>query len=93
MFLSGSVLKNILPEVVGRGMGDRMKLPAFIRAHQEELSSKYYRLTKTEKEDLRKSVVNLRQSRIKVIRANPKVLQKDINATFNIMQNEVCTQK
>lgn len=48
---------------------------------------------KTEKEDLRKSVVNLRQSRIKVIRANPKVLQKDINATFNIMQNEVCTQK
>lgn len=69
-----------------------MKLPAFIKAHHAELSSKYYHLTSTEKEDLRKSVVNLRQSRVKVVRANPKVLQKDINATFNIMQNEVCTQ-
>lgn len=69
-----------------------MKLPAFIKAHHAELSSKYYRLMSTEKEDLRKSVVNLRQSRVKVVRANLKVLQKDINATFNIMQNEVCTQ-
>ncbi|KAG2121557.1 hypothetical protein BD769DRAFT_1333829, partial [Suillus cothurnatus] len=29
------------------------------------------------------------QSRVKIVRANPKALQKDVNATFNIMQNEV----
>ncbi|KAG2100425.1 uncharacterized protein F5147DRAFT_560080, partial [Suillus discolor] len=66
-----------------------MKLPAFIKAHQADLSSEYYHLTIGQKEDFRKSVMNLRQSRVKIVRANPKALQKDINATFNIMQNEV----
>ncbi|KAG2108833.1 hypothetical protein BD769DRAFT_1365791, partial [Suillus cothurnatus] len=71
-----------------RGVGERMRLPAFIKAHQAELSSEYYRLTIGQKEALRRSVMNLRQSRVKIVRANPKALQKDVNATFNIMQNE-----
>ncbi|KAG0695960.1 hypothetical protein DFH29DRAFT_1004997 [Suillus ampliporus] len=83
------VRKNLNKYNEGHGTGDRMKLPAFIKAHHAELLSKYYCLMRTEKEDLRKSVVNLRQSCVKVVHANPKVLQKNINATFNIMQNEV----
>ncbi|KAG1884156.1 hypothetical protein F4604DRAFT_1677291 [Suillus subluteus] len=70
------------------GVGERMKLPAFIKAHQADFSSEYYRLTIGQKEDLRKSVMNLHQSHVKIVRANPKALQKDINATFNIMQNK-----
>jgi hypothetical protein len=76
---------------IDRGVGERMRLPAFIKAHQAELSSEYYRLTIGQKEALRRSVMNLRQSRVKIVRANPKALQKDVNATFNIMQNEVST--
>ncbi|KIK33234.1 hypothetical protein CY34DRAFT_18499 [Suillus luteus UH-Slu-Lm8-n1] len=72
----------------GRGVGDRVKLPVFIAEHRAQLTSSYFRLTVADKNRLRDSVETLRQSRIKVARANPKALQKDVNATFNAMQTE-----
>ncbi|KAG1806942.1 hypothetical protein EV424DRAFT_1544032 [Suillus variegatus] len=37
---------------------------------------------------LRENINTYRQSRVKVTRANPKALQKDVNATFKTMQTE-----
>lgn len=70
-------------------MGDRLKLPVFIAEHHTQLTSSYFCLMVADKNCLRDSVETLRQSRIKVARANPKALQKDVNATFNAMQTEV----
>ncbi|KAG2109785.1 hypothetical protein BD769DRAFT_1330411, partial [Suillus cothurnatus] len=72
----------------GRGVGDRLKLPVFITEHRTQLTTRYLRLTAADKDRLRDDVETLCQSRIKVTRANPKALQKDINATFNAMQTE-----
>jgi hypothetical protein len=70
-------------------VGDRLKLPVFIAEHRAQLMSSYFCLTVAEKGRLRDNIEMLRQSRVKVTRANPKALQKDVNATFNAMQTEV----
>ncbi|KAG2142140.1 hypothetical protein BD769DRAFT_1319553, partial [Suillus cothurnatus] len=77
----------------GRGVGDRLKLPVFIAEHHAQLTSSYFRLTVAEKGHLWDNVETLRQSCVKVTHltrhhANPKALQKDVNATFNVMQTE-----
>lgn len=73
----------------GHAPGDRLKLPAFIKAHSSKLTSAYLRLTLVDKNRLRENINTYRQSRVKVTRANPKALQKDVNATFKTMQTEV----
>ncbi|KAG0692669.1 hypothetical protein DFH29DRAFT_766302, partial [Suillus ampliporus] len=73
----------------GRGVGDRLKLPVFITENRTQLMTSYCRLTVADKNRLRDNVKTFRQSRVKVTRANPKALQKDVNATFNAMQTEV----
>lgn len=73
----------------GRVAGARLKLPAFIKAERAQLTSSYLRLTPADKEHLRDNVKALRNSRAKITRANPRALQKDINATFNAMHTEV----
>ncbi|KAG1732924.1 uncharacterized protein EDB91DRAFT_1040140, partial [Suillus paluster] len=73
----------------GRGVGDRLKLPVFITENRTQLMTSYCRLTVADKNHLQDNVETLRQSRVKVTRANPKALQKDVNATFNAMQTEV----
>ncbi|KAG1777258.1 hypothetical protein EV702DRAFT_1101918 [Suillus placidus] len=70
----------------GRGVGDHLKLPMFIAENRAQLTSSYFHLTEADKNRLQSNVETLRQSRIKVTRANPKALQKDVNATFNAMQ-------
>jgi hypothetical protein len=68
---------------------DHLNLPVFITEHRTQLTTCYLCLTAADKDRLRDDVETLRQSRIKVTHANPKALQKDINATFNAMQAEV----
>ncbi|KAG2044042.1 hypothetical protein BDR03DRAFT_1087427 [Suillus americanus] len=66
----------------------RKSMVVFIAEHRAQLTSSYFRLTVAKKDRLWDNVETLRQSRIKVTRANPKALQKDVNATFNAMQTE-----
>ncbi|KAG1719408.1 hypothetical protein EDD22DRAFT_963254 [Suillus occidentalis] len=82
------VKQKLDEENKGRAPGERLKLPAFIKAHSSELTSTYLHLSSADKNRLRENVNTYRQSRVKVTRANPKTLQKDVNATFKTMQTE-----
>ncbi|KAG1745371.1 uncharacterized protein EDB91DRAFT_1017497, partial [Suillus paluster] len=82
------VKQKLDEENEGRAPGDRFKLPAFIKARSSELTSTYLHLTSADKNHLRENINTYRQSHVKVTRANPKTLQKDVNATFKTMQME-----
>ncbi|KAG2744460.1 hypothetical protein P692DRAFT_20745511 [Suillus brevipes Sb2] len=82
------VKQKLDEENKGRAPGERLKLPAFIKAHSSELTSTYLHLSSADKNRLRENVNTYRQSRMKVTRVNPKTLQKDVNATFKTMQTE-----
>jgi hypothetical protein len=90
--LTNKIFGLILMQMKGRAPGERLKLPAFIKAHSSELTSTYLHLSSADKNRLRENVNTYRQSRVKVTRANPKTLQKDVNATFKTMQTEVMAQ-
>ncbi|KAG1764784.1 hypothetical protein EDD22DRAFT_845660 [Suillus occidentalis] len=64
------------------------KLPAFIAAHQAELTEGYCRLSEAIKNDLQCDMNVFRKSRIKIVHLNPKALQKQVNAMFNSMEKE-----
>ncbi|KAG1888654.1 hypothetical protein F4604DRAFT_1529405, partial [Suillus subluteus] len=83
------VRQKLNDENEGRALGDRLKLPAFIKANRTQLVSSYLRLTLADKNRLRENVNELCMSHVKVTCANPKALQKDVNATFKTMQTEV----
>ncbi|KAG1876358.1 hypothetical protein F4604DRAFT_1549845, partial [Suillus subluteus] len=72
-------------------VGQRWKLTTFIAEHGRELTAGYLRLSASEKEKLCCEIHTLRENRIKIVRSNPKALQKQVNAMFNSMANEVCT--
>ncbi|KAG0697417.1 hypothetical protein DFH29DRAFT_1003729 [Suillus ampliporus] len=69
-------------------VGQRWKLTAFIVEHGRELTARYCRLSASEKEKLHREVNTLRENRIKIVRSNPKALQKQVDAMFNNMANE-----
>ncbi|KAG1724502.1 uncharacterized protein EDB91DRAFT_1023471, partial [Suillus paluster] len=72
-------------------VGQQLKLTAFIAEHGRELTAGYCRLSASEKEKLCREVNTLRENRIKIVRSNPKALQKQVDAMFNNMANEVRT--
>ncbi|KAG1879872.1 hypothetical protein F4604DRAFT_1679435 [Suillus subluteus] len=82
------VKQKLDEENKGCAPGDRLKLPAFIKAHSSKLTSTYLHLTLADKNRLRENVNTYRQSHVKITRASPKTLQKDMNATFKTMQTE-----
>ncbi|KAG1726515.1 uncharacterized protein EDB91DRAFT_1086747 [Suillus paluster] len=69
-------------------LDDCWKLPAFIAEHQQDLTAEYVHLSASQKEQLRHHVLNLRKNRIKIVRSNPKALQKQVNAMFESMEQE-----
>jgi hypothetical protein len=87
--LTGKISALILMWVKGCAPGDQLKLTAFIKAHSSKLMSTYLCLTLDEKSCLWENVNTYHQSHVKVTRANPKALQKDVNATFKTMQTKV----
>ncbi|KAG1871674.1 hypothetical protein F4604DRAFT_1582933, partial [Suillus subluteus] len=72
-------------------VGQRWKLTTFIAEYGQELTTGYCRLSVSEKEKLRGKVQNLRENHVKIVRSNPKALQKQVNAMFNNMEKEVRT--
>lgn len=90
--LTNKIFGLILMQMKGRAPGEQLKLPAFIKAHSSELTSTYLHLSSADKNRLRENVNTYCQSHVKVTRANPKTLQKDVNTTFKTMQTEVMAQ-
>ncbi|KAG1758949.1 hypothetical protein EDD22DRAFT_783245, partial [Suillus occidentalis] len=72
-------------------IGEWWKLPAFIAAHQAELTEGYRQLSEATKNDLQCDMNVFCESRIKIVHSNPKALQKQVNAMFNSMEKEVHT--
>ncbi|KAG1784997.1 uncharacterized protein HD556DRAFT_1451162 [Suillus plorans] len=82
------VRQKLNEENEGHVPEDQLKLPAFIKAHSSKLTSAYLCLTLVDKNHLQENINTYHQSRVKVTRANPKALQKDVNATFKTMKTE-----
>jgi hypothetical protein len=51
----------------------------------------YQKLSSGEKKSLAKELNIVREGKINIIRANPKALQHDVNASFAAMEREVRT--
>jgi hypothetical protein len=53
------------------------------------LSHQYQKLSTDEKKSLAKDLELTREERRKICRTNPKAVQKDVDAAFNSMEQEV----
>jgi hypothetical protein len=69
--------------------GQRYRLTEYIRQHKQKLLHDYEKLSRKEKGLLASNIVTVREERMKVVRANPKGVQRDVNATFTNMEHEV----
>ena len=69
--------------------GQRYRLTEYIRQHKQKLLHDYEKLNKKEKSVLANKIVTVREERTKVVRANPKGTQRDVNTTFTNMEHEV----
>ncbi|THH00434.1 hypothetical protein EW026_g2105 [Hermanssonia centrifuga] len=73
--------------------GGRLKLPEFISENAGELKEEYERLTPDEKEEYRERLAILREDRTTTVRANPKAVQAEVQATFgNLKKDHVVAQ-
>ncbi|KIK34543.1 hypothetical protein CY34DRAFT_17646 [Suillus luteus UH-Slu-Lm8-n1] len=88
----GNSIQKLNKENEGCVPEDRLKLPAFIKAHSSQLTSSYLRLMMADKNCLWENVNTLHMSCVKVTHVNPKALQKDVNTTFKTMQTEISIQ-
>jgi hypothetical protein len=53
------------------------------------LRHQYQKLSLDEKNNLTKDIELTREERRKIYRANPKAVQRDVDATYNTMEQEV----
>jgi hypothetical protein len=56
------------------------------------LKKQYQKLTAKDKEALTDDINAVREERTKICRANPKAVQKDVNAAFDRMEKDVSGQ-
>ncbi|KAG1887189.1 hypothetical protein F4604DRAFT_1489816, partial [Suillus subluteus] len=68
--------------------GERIKLTQFIADNKTELVRAHSKLTFTEKRAYNMQVLEARQQRNRITRANPKATIHDVNATFTSMDHE-----
>ncbi|KAG1850405.1 hypothetical protein F4604DRAFT_1542256, partial [Suillus subluteus] len=71
--------------------GERIKLTQFIADNKTELVCAHSKLTFAEKRAYNMQVLEARQQRNQITRANPKATIHDVNATFTSMDREVLT--
>ena len=72
--------------------GKKWKLREFTRAHSQRLTTGYARLNAAEKAKLCVELAATRATKLKIVRANPKGVRKEVDAAFIEMKNEVCTR-
>jgi len=70
--------------------GECWRLPEFIDAHKGTLLSHYSKLTPAQKTGYQDHVLQLRAKKQQIIRDNPKRIQRDMQASFDAMDQEVC---
>lgn len=74
---------------VVRDQGDRYCLQDFMAKKGESLKKQYKKLTLKDKEGLMRDIKTVKEEHMKICRANPKVVLKDVNSTFDSMEKEV----
>jgi hypothetical protein len=73
----------------GREAGERYRLRDFMAKKGPTLKHQYKKLSTEEKKGMTKDIDIIREERTKICRANPKAVQKDVNASFGAMEKEV----
>jgi hypothetical protein len=53
------------------------------------LRKQYQKLMVKDKEELTDEINNVREERKEIARANPKAVQRDVNAAFDMMEKDV----
>ncbi|KAH7904481.1 hypothetical protein BJ138DRAFT_1019106, partial [Hygrophoropsis aurantiaca] len=68
--------------------GERYRLPGFIKANKKLLSAEYTKLTPQQKNSLEVQIMKARMEKTRIVRANPKAINRDMSASFAVMDQE-----
>ncbi|EGN93668.1 hypothetical protein SERLA73DRAFT_156231 [Serpula lacrymans var. lacrymans S7.3] len=82
-------------KMLGCSIGEQICLLDFIRIRKDDLLKVYQQLLLADRQQLELKAVKARQKKLTIIRANPKALLHNVNATFIAMDQEwtaLCTQ-
>ncbi|KAG2033290.1 hypothetical protein BDR03DRAFT_844459, partial [Suillus americanus] len=73
----------------GLSKGNRWKLPEFIESHKETLRNNYARLSCTQKNNYEVEIIKMHANKQCMVHDNPRAVQRDMQATFAAMDQEV----
>lgn len=73
----------------GLSKGNRWKLTEFIESHKETLRNDYARLSRAQKNNYEVEIIKMRADKQRMVRDNPRAVQRDMQATFAAMDQEV----
>ncbi|KAG2029148.1 hypothetical protein BDR03DRAFT_987951, partial [Suillus americanus] len=72
----------------GLSKGNRWKLTEFIESHKETLRNDYARLSRAQKNNYEVEIIKMRADKQRMVRDNPRAVQRDMQATFAAMDQE-----
>ncbi|KAG2354144.1 hypothetical protein BDR07DRAFT_1261595, partial [Suillus spraguei] len=72
----------------GLSKGNRWKLTEFIESHKETLCNDYARLSHAQKNNYEVEIIKMRADKQRMVRDNPRAVQRDMQATFAAMDQE-----
>ncbi|KAG2031022.1 hypothetical protein BDR03DRAFT_837738, partial [Suillus americanus] len=73
----------------GLSKGNRWKLTEFIESHKETLRNNYARLSHAQKNNYEVEIIKMCADKQRMVRDNPRAVQRDMQATFAAMDQEV----
>ncbi|KAG1784998.1 uncharacterized protein HD556DRAFT_1250527, partial [Suillus plorans] len=73
----------------GLSKGNRWKLTEFIESHKETLRNDYARLSRAQKNNYEVEIIKMRADKQRMVHDNPRAVQRDMQATFAAMDQEV----
>ncbi|KAG2353068.1 hypothetical protein BDR07DRAFT_1245864, partial [Suillus spraguei] len=73
----------------GLSKGNRWKLTEFIESHKETLCNDYARLSHAQKNNHKVEIIKMHANKQRMVRDNPRAVQRDTQATFAAMDQEV----
>jgi hypothetical protein len=83
------VARHLLMHEFDKGTGDDYKMNEYLKANYSDVRQKYMKLTSQEKKELIQDLTNLHKDRVRVVRANHKAVQQDVDSMFMAMEEEV----
>ncbi|KAG1785113.1 uncharacterized protein HD556DRAFT_1451008 [Suillus plorans] len=73
----------------GLSKGNRWKLTEFIESHKETLCNDYARLSRAQRNNYKVEIIKMRADKQCMVHDNPRVVQRDMQATFAAMDQEL----